>query len=104
MFTVVLGCLGCLGCLSKQGFQISKTKKTQKMSTSITVTKEYLMAVLQFTNDYTEMRTLQDEYFRTRNQETLKQCKALERALDKANRNIHLRTGELIHPNTTPLF
>ena len=74
------------------------------MNTEITVTKEYLMAILQFTNDYTAMRQLQDEFFRTRNQETLKQCKALERALDKANRNIHLRTGEIIHPNTNPLF
>lgn len=74
------------------------------MNTEIQVSKEYLMKVLQFTNDYTAMRELQDEFFRTRNQETLKQCKALERALDKANRNIHLRTGEIIHPNTTPLF
>lgn len=62
------------------------------------------MAILQFTNDYTAMRELLNEFSRTRNQETLKQCKALELALDKANRNIHLRTGELIHPNTTPLF
>ena len=70
----------------------------------ITVSKEYLMAVLQLTNDFTAMRELQSEYFRTRNNTTLNQCKALERALDKANRNIHLRTGEIIHPNTTSLF
>ena len=62
------------------------------------------MAVLQLTNDFMEMRTMQAEYFRTRNNNTLNQCKALERALDKANRNIHLRTGEIIHPTTTSLF
>ena len=80
----------------------NKNKKI--MNTEIQVSKEYLMKVLQFTNDYTAMRELQSEYFRTRNAQTLNQCKALERALDKANRNIHLRTGEIIYPTTKELF
>ncbi len=74
------------------------------MNTEIQVSKEYLMKVLQFTNDYTTMREMQSEYFRTRNAETLKQCKTLERALDKLNRDLHLNTGEKIHPSTSNLF
>lgn len=71
------------------------------MTTEHTVSKEYLIAVLQLTNDFTEMRAMQAEYFRTRNTETLTKCKALEQALDKSNRTLHLLTGEIIHPTNT---
>lgn len=60
------------------------------------------MAVLQFTNDYTEMRTLQDEYFRTRNQETLKQCKALERHWIRLTETFTYARANLYTPTLHP--